>query len=371
MGNNAVKLIDVSKQFTDGVRSSRWAVDNLNLAIAEGEFFSLLGPSGCGKTTILRTIAGFEQPTRGEIYICGERMNDRQPFHRPVNTVFQHYALFPHLNVYQNVAFGLEMEGKSRSQVRQRVMEILDLVKLSDLSSRYPRQLSGGQQQRVAVARALVKQPRILLLDEPLSALDLKLRQAMQLEFKHLQQQLGITFIYVTHDREEAMIMSDRVGVMSEGRLLQVGQPFDIYEYPTNRFVADFIGAANFLHGRVVDRDASTIGVTIDENWYLQVLSSDVSISVDRAICLAIRPEKVYLYPIEDGAENARLPNSTNGIIKETIYLGTDTCHSIELTPHLQIAARSQNIHSQGFHAYPPGTPVRVVLPAESLRIVE
>ncbi len=206
-------------------------------------------------------------------------MNDRQPFHRPVNTVFQNYALFPHLNVYQNIAFGLEMEGKSRPQIRQRVM--------------------------------------------------------------------------------------------SEGRLLQVGKPFDLYEYPCNQFVADFIGAANFLSGRVIDRDAQTIGVTIDENWYLQVSFPSGSIDLDREIRLMIRPEKVYLYPLEDRTQIDRFPNSMNGTISETIYLGTVTCHSIELSPHLQITARSQNIHCSGVHSYPPGTPVQVVLPAESLRIVE
>ncbi len=372
MENNAVDLIDISKQFANSARSDSFAVENLNLAIAPGEFFSLLGPSGCGKSTTLRMIAGLETPTRGEIFIYGERMQSRPPYHRPVNMVFQHYALFPHLNVLENVAFGLEMEHLSRSQVRQRAMEMLDLVKLNSLTSRYPRQLSGGQQQRVALARALVKRPRVLLLDEPLGALDLKLRKAMQLELKHMQKQLGITFIYVTHDQEEAMTMSDRIGVMYEGHLLQVGSPFEVYEYPATRFVAGFIGESNILSGRVVQQHPNAMEVLVDEHWSLQVSrKGGEPIPTDRRVSLAIRPEKVFLSSVQENPENSPCPNCCNGTIKEAIYLGTDTCYLIELNPHRQIVVRRQNVHSKGFHAYRPGISVQVVLPPESLCLLE
>jgi spermidine/putrescine transport system ATP-binding protein len=243
----AVELREVSKRFGEVE-----AVHQVSLQIREGEFFSLLGPSGCGKTTTLRMIAGFERPDAGEILIRGQRMNEVPPFHRPVNTVFQHYALFPHMTVFENVAFGLEMKRLPREEIRRRVAEALRLVRLTGLENRYPRQLSGGQQQRVALARALVNRPAVLLLDEPLGALDLKLRKEMQLELKNLQHQVGITFIYVTHDQEEAMTMSDRIAVMNQGRVLQVGTPVEIYERPATRFVADFIGETNFLEGRLV-----------------------------------------------------------------------------------------------------------------------
>ena len=373
MDTNAVDLIDVSKQFATNLRSNGFAVENLNLAIAPGEFFSLLGPSGCGKTTTLRMIAGLETPTRGEIFIYGEQMQNRPPFHRPVNTVFQNYALFPHLNVWENVAFGLKMERLSPSQVRQRAREMLDLVKLSGLTSRYPRQLSGGQQQRVALARALVKRPCVLLLDEPLSALDLKLRKSMQLELKHMQRQLGITFIYVTHDQEEAMTMSDRIGVMHEGQLLQVGSPFEVYEYPATRFVAGFIGESNVLSGRVMQQHPNTMEVLVDEHWPLQVSlkGKNKAIAIGQRISLAIRPEKVLFHSIQEDSENIHGTNCCHGTIKEAIYLGTDTCYLIELSPQRQIAVRRQNAQIKGFHTYSPGISVQVALPQESLRLLE
>src|SRR5512145_1230470 len=248
MSNTDVELQNITKRFGDFI-----AVDDVSLDIKDGEFFSLLGPSGCGKTTCLRMIAGFELPSEGEIKIRGKSMGDTPPYKRPVNTVFQNYALFPHMTVFENVAFGLEMQKVSRAEIKTRVKEALEMVRLPQLADRKPRQLSGGQQQRIALARALVNRPQVLLLDEPLSALDLKLRKAMQLELKELQHQVGITFIFVTHDQEEAITMSDRIAVMNEGVVQQVGAPREIYESPRNRFVADFIGETNFIEGEVLE----------------------------------------------------------------------------------------------------------------------
>jgi len=243
MADAAVELIGVRKVFDD----ETVAVDSLDLTIEDGEFFSLLGPSGCGKTTTLRMIAGFEYPTEGSVRIHGAEMGLMPPNERPVNTVFQSYALFPHMTVFDNVAFGLEMRKVAKTDVEARVRRVLDQVQLSKRADARPSQLSGGMQQRVALARALVNEPEVLLLDEPLGALDLKLRQNMQYELKDLQSRVGITFIYVTHDQEEALTMSDRIGVMSEGRLLQVGDSHEIYERPTSRYVADFIGDINLV----------------------------------------------------------------------------------------------------------------------------
>ena len=252
MSDIAVEMRDVVKQFPSPGGGVINAVDHLTLEIYEGEFFSLLGPSGCGKSTTLRMLAGFERPTSGEIYIKDQLMGATPPYARPVNMVFQNYALFPHMTVFQNVAFGLEMEHVPRAEIRRRVEEALELVRLPGMGARRSTQLSGGQQQRIALARALVKRPAVLLLDEPLGALDLKLRKEMQLELKALQQQVGITFVYVTHDQEEALTMSDRIAVMSQGRALQIGTPTEIYERPNCRFVADFIGETNFLEGTLV-----------------------------------------------------------------------------------------------------------------------
>src|SRR5689334_667238 len=247
----AVELQDVTKQFTGFT-----AVKNTSLVIRQGEFFSMLGPSGCGKTTTLRMIAGFEHPTSGIIRLLGQDIQGKPAHQRNVNMVFQNYALFPHLSVFDNVAFGLEVKRIDRGEIRQRVTEALEMVRLPGLERRKPRELSGGQQQRVALARALVNRPAVLLLDEPLGALDLKLRKEMQLELKRLQREVGITFIYVTHDQEEALTMSDRIAVMHRGEVLQVDQPSLIYECPATRFVADFIGVTNFLEGRLVSQSS-------------------------------------------------------------------------------------------------------------------
>jgi spermidine/putrescine transport system ATP-binding protein len=280
----AVELSSVTKRFGDEVV----AVDDLTLTIEDGEFFSLLGPSGCGKTTTLRMIAGFEFPTQGSIRIHGAEMGLMPPNERPVNTVFQSYALFPHMTVFENVAFGLEMRGVERSEIDTRVRRVLDQVQLSRRVDAKPRQLSGGMQQRVALARALVNEPEVLLLDEPLGALDLKLRQSMQYELKDLQSRVGITFVYVTHDQEEALTMSDRIGVMNEGRILQVGDSKEIYENPKTRFVADFIGDINLVQATVAGPGAA-----------LLLNGSEVRITNDHPpsgeVTLALRPERLIL----------------------------------------------------------------------------
>lgn len=297
-----VSLRGVTKEFGKR-RNNRndylQAVKNVTLDIYEGEFFALLGPSGCGKTTTLRMIAGFEEPTVGDILIRGKSVRGVPPFHRPVNTVFQDYALFPHMTVLQNVAFGLKMEKLTRKEILRRSYEMLELVQLSGAADRKPHQLSGGQQQRVALARALVKRPAVLLLDEPLGALDLKLRRSMQYELKSMQEQLGITFIYVTHDQEEALVMADRIAVMNEGHLLQVGTPNEIYESPRHRFVADFIGETNFLTGKVLKLE--------DDNAAIQLATGDIvhaevdnnTLSSTTEVTVAIRPEKLTIFPKE------------------------------------------------------------------------
>jgi len=285
MADAAVELIGVRKVFDD----ETVAVDSLDLTIEDGEFFSLLGPSGCGKTTTLRMIAGFEYPTEGSVRIHGAEMGLMPPNERPVNTVFQSYALFPHMTVFDNVAFGLEMRKVAKTDVEARVRRVLDQVQLSKRADARPSQLSGGMQQRVALARALVNEPEVLLLDEPLGALDLKLRQNMQYELKDLQSRVGITFIYVTHDQEEALTMSDRIGVMSEGRLLQVGDSHEIYERPTSRYVADFIGDINLVDAEVAGPGSAR-------------LSNGVQVSIPRghpasgSIALALRPERLAIH---------------------------------------------------------------------------
>ncbi|WP_168192446.1 ABC transporter ATP-binding protein [Chroococcidiopsis sp. TS-821] len=356
----AVELQQLSKRFTEN--KDFLAVNHINLQITAGEFFSLLGPSGCGKTTTLRMIAGFETPTSGEIFIHGEPMSHRLPFHRPVNTVFQNYALFPHLTVAQNVAFGLEMENRPRREIQNRVAEVLAQVQLTGMEKRYPRQLSGGQQQRVALARALIKQPAVLLFDEPLGALDLKLRKEMQLELKRMQQRLGITFIYVTHDQEEALTMSDRIAVMHQGQVLQVGTPIEIYEKPTSRFVADFIGETNFLIGRVIKRQLGTVTVLVDEQIPIRVSCND-EIAIDSIVTLVVRPEKVAILP-------ANSDESLQGKVEETVYIGTDTRYIVRLTEQSCITVRSQNLHPSDLHKFTPGDSVKIKLPLNNIRIL-
>lgn len=335
MSNLDVELVNVVKRFGDFV-----AVHNVSLEIKDGEFFSMLGPSGCGKTTCLRMIAGFELPSEGDIKIRGKAMGDTPPFRRPVNTVFQNYALFPHMTVFENVAFGLEMQKVPRPEIKTRVKEALEMVRLPQLAERKPRQLSGGQQQRIALARALVNRPQVLLLDEPLSALDLKLRKAMQLELKELQHQVGITFIFVTHDQEEAITMSDRIAVMNEGVVQQVGTPKEIYERPRNRFVADFIGETNFLEGEVLEVDPVKTTVSLGKGISVLARSTD-GLSSGQRVTVAIRPEKISLHrnPLPDGV-------AVPAVLEEAIFIGTDTRYKAKIGDRQHVVARVQNIIS-------------------------
>ncbi|HVN14561.1 MAG TPA: ABC transporter ATP-binding protein [Anaerolineales bacterium] len=320
MSEFAVELQDVVKKFITPEGDELAAVNHVSMQIKNGEFFSMLGSSGCGKTTSLRMIAGFEWPSEGEVFIEGKPMGHTPPFQRKVNTVFQNYALFQHMTVYQNVAFGLEMEGAQKAEIEKRVKRALDMVQLTGMERRFPKQLSGGQQQRVALARALVKTPDVLLLDEPLGALDLKLRKEMQLELKSLQQQLGITFIYVTHDQEEALTMSDRIAVMSKGKMMQMGTPVEIYERPHNRFVADFIGESNFLEGKIKSLSKNEAKVFVPD---LHVELTGMPIADDLVkgedVVVSIRPEKIRV------AEQSANQNCFEGKVVNTVYIGSDT----------------------------------------------
>jgi spermidine/putrescine transport system ATP-binding protein len=337
-----VELQNVTKKFGDFV-----AVDSVSFQVQDGEFFSLLGPSGCGKTTCLRMIAGFELPSEGEIKIGGNTVGDTPPYKRPVNTVFQNYALFPHMTIFENVAFGLEMKRVPKSEIKQRVDEVLEMVRLPQLADRMPRQLSGGQQQRVALARALINRPQVLLLDEPLSALDLKLRKAMQLELKELQQQVGITFIFVTHDQEEAITMSDRIAVMNEGLILQVGHPVEIYERPNSRFVADFIGETNFIEGEVIDAQPDKTTVGLGEGVQIEARPM-ANVATGQVVTVAIRPEKISLHPTP-AANGASVPVT----VEEAIYIGTDTRYKMRLAQRHHVVVRIQNVGSRLDEARP------------------
>ena len=324
----AVELAGVVKRFGDRSGTEVTAVDHIDLTITDGEFFSLLGPSGCGKTTTLRMVAGLELPTAGSIRIHGEEMGLRPPNKRPVNTVFQSYALFPHMTVATNVGFGLEMRKVPASERKDLIDWAIDLVEMGSMAHRKPAQLSGGQQQRVALARALVNRPEVLLLDEPLGALDLKLRQQMQLELKNLQREVGITFVYVTHDQEEAVTMSDRIGVMHEGRLLQVDTPEAIYERPTTRFVADFIGQTNFLEATV----ASGEEVVLANGDRLR-LSSDQP--AGSSVAVTVRPERLTVHRRGEAPTDR---HCVEGRVETVTYLGNAVVYGIGVDwMHLEV----------------------------------
>jgi spermidine/putrescine transport system ATP-binding protein len=333
---SSVVLREVRKHFGGFV-----AVDGVSLTVRQGEFITLLGPSGCGKTTTLRMIGGFEYPTSGAIMILGQEMGGLPPYRRPVNTVFQNYALFPHMTVAQNIGYGLEMARVPRDERKRRVAGALEMVRLPHVEKRKPSELSGGQQQRVALARALVNRPAVLLLDEPLGALDLKLRKAMQLELKGLNREVGATFIYVTHDQEEALTMSDRIAVMSEGKILQLGTPTEIYERPRNRFVADFIGQTNFLDGTLSRIDAELAEVQLPGGGIVrgQIPAGDVPAG---SVTVAVRPERTLL-----GSDlPSRIPpewNVLTGTVADVIYLGTHTQIVVALPGGSAVTVHRQN----------------------------
>jgi spermidine/putrescine transport system ATP-binding protein len=310
------------------------AVDSVSVELRRGEFYSLLGPSGCGKTTTLRLVAGFERPDAGRIVVRGQDVSATPPNRRNVNTVFQHYALFPHLTVAKNVGYGLRQKGASKGDANDRLERVLATVRLSELRDRYPRELSGGQQQRVALARALVNEPAILLLDEPLAALDLKLRKAMQVEVKALQERVGITFLYVTHDQEEALTLSDRIAVMNHGRILQEGAPEEIYERPRSRFVADFIGQTNFFRGQVEGTGPVTV-VRDEAGMVLRCGPADWA-SVGMHVAVSVRPEKVVP---ADGAG----PNSVSGVLERVSYLGDLVQYHVALEGGREMVCQRQN----------------------------
>jgi len=353
----AVALRNITKRFDEVV-----AVDSVSLDIADGEFFALLGPSGCGKTTTLRMIAGLEFPTEGSLKIFGDEVGTLPPNKRPVNTVFQNYALFPHMSVLDNVSFGLRMQGVGKKQSRAQAKEAIGLVQLGGMENRRPHQLSGGQQQRVALARALVNQPKVLLLDEPLGALDLKLRQEMQGELKSLQRELGITFVFVTHDQEEALTMSDRIAVMKDGLLLQIGDPEAMYEQPANRFVADFIGQTNLLEGTVESADTVCLanGVRVDVKH---------DNPAGAKVALSLRPERARVVAMNDpdGLREAEQGHSLVGKIKRVTYLGTAHVYTIGLD-WMEVEVREGN--RPGATRFDEGDEVRVIWNPDSVAVV-
>jgi len=335
----AVSIRNVKKHFGDFV-----ALSDITLDITDNEFFTLLGPSGCGKTTLLRMIAGFESTTAGEIWLYGDEIESLPPNKRPVNTVFQSYALFPHMNVAENIGFGLKMLGWPERERKARVDEMVQTVKLQEFVHRKPAQLSGGQQQRVALARAIAPKPKVLLLDEPLSALDLKLRQQMRAELKSLQRETGITFIFVTHDQEEALTMSDRVAVMSSGELQQIGSPVEVYEKPANRFVADFIGETNLLDATVSEVVDGSVHCTLASGETIIAEAADInnSLPVGTHGLVSLRPERITIH-----AKGTLNSNSISGTLLGTTYLGTDTQYDVQLNNGTVIGVRLQNDSGQ------------------------
>ena len=357
MTGGRVELVGLTKRF-DGFT----AVDAIDLNVGEGEFFSLLGPSGCGKTTTLRMVAGFEQPDAGAVLLDGHDMSRIPPARRPVNTVFQSYALFPHLRIRDNVAFGLRRQKVARGEVGKRVADALELVQLTEYANRKPAQLSGGQQQRVALARALVLQPSVLLLDEPLGALDAKLRRQLQIELKQLQEQVGITFVYVTHDQEEALTMSDRLAVMNRGRVEQVGRPKDVYEEPLTAYVADFLGVSNLMAARVEGPDGGGARVRLGE-FEVESTAGETAVRGDATV--TIRPERVLLEPAE-----AAGPNRVPGMVMRTVYLGPTLQVHVQLASGSQITVLATHQGDEPPPELAAGTSVTCYLPAAALRVL-
>jgi spermidine/putrescine transport system ATP-binding protein len=361
---SSVRLENVSKVFKESA-----AVDRLSLTVEEGEFFSLLGPSGCGKTTTLRMIGGFEQPTEGAIYLGADNVAGLPAYRRNVNTVFQSYALFPHLSVADNVAYGLKRRKVGAAEIRSRVDEILELVDLGGFGTRRTIQLSGGQQQRVALARALVNRPGVLLLDEPLGALDLKLRKQMQLELKRIQSEVGITFIYVTHDQEEAMTMSDRIGVMNTGRLEQVGAPQDVYELPATRFVAGFLGASNLLDGEIDAVDGSVAKVRLAAGGVISVPADRLPETRGR-IQIGVRPEKLHIRPAGDDRP-AMDDNSIDAMVSISTYTGVSTAYECTTSDGSTVVVYVQNLSRSASKGIASGDNVRLTWHPEHTFAVE
>lgn len=366
---HAINVRNIVKTYGDFT-----ALKSITLDIHDNEFFTLLGPSGCGKTTLLRIIAGFEDIDDGALLLYGENIGELPPYKRPVNTVFQSYALFPHMSVLDNVSFGLEMLGRSKREARRRAGEILELVQLSQFAARRPAQLSGGQQQRVALARALAPEPKVLLLDEPLSALDLKLRKAMQLELKHLQRETGITFIFVTHDQEEALTMSDRIAVMSHGELQQLGGPQDIYERPETHFVADFIGETNLidvtLTARSDDRALCDLGSGLNLACPLVAGSSAAALATGDRAFVSIRPERMRLVADDAEQKGVREAGQFAGRVIETVYVGTDIQTIVELDSALRLTVRTQNSLAGQAMRFAPGTDVLIEIEPDAARLL-
>ncbi len=355
MASGEVRLRSLTKRFEDQV-----AVDGIDLAIEPGEFFSLLGPSGCGKTTTLRMIAGFERPTEGEIVLDGVDVASVPPHRRNVHTVFQNYALFPHLDVFGNVAFGLRRRKIRRDEVRQRVEEALALVELQGLAGRRANQLSGGQQQRVALARALVLRPAVLLLDEPLGALDAKIRKQLRIELKALQEEVGITFVFVTHDQEEALSMSDRIAVMNAGRIEQIGTPAAVYEQPATAFVADFLGVSNLMDAEATPTAGGGCTVRVGE-FTLHAGCGDLG--ARGQVKIVARPERIALLP-----HGAPEDNCVPGMVERTVYVGANLQVIVRLPTGGTIQASIANSGDQG--GFAQGTPVAVHVPVDALRVL-
>jgi spermidine/putrescine transport system ATP-binding protein len=355
-----VSLDRITKRFDEVV-----AVDNLTLDVPAGHFFSLLGPSGCGKTTTLRMIGGFEEPTRGRVHLGGRDVTALPPYRRDVNTVFQSYALFPHLTVEENIAFGLKRKKRPKDEISKRVGEALDLVALTGLGRRKPNHLSGGQQQRVALARALVNHPQVLLLDEPLGALDLKIRKQMQLELKRIQNEVGITFLYVTHDQEEAMTMSDWIAVMRDGRVEQMGAPEDVYERPASEFVAGFLGASNLLAGEIKERARGEVTVLVEGGSTARVPAARVD-GVAEKVKVGVRPEKIRLQALEDGAPDGS--NQVEGMLVMSTFVGVGHQYEIQGPGGKQLRVYAQNVGDQ--RAFATGQRVRLVWRPEHTFVV-
>lgn len=329
-----LRIENVTKQFGEFT-----AVDNISLDIYKNELFCLLGGSGSGKSTLLRMLAGFERPTSGRILIDGVDMSGIEPWKRPVNMMFQSYALFPHLSVEENVAFGLKREGIARSEIKQRVAQMLDLVQMSHLGKRKPHQLSGGQRQRIALARSLIKQPKLLLLDEPLGALDKKLREETQFELINIQEELGVTFVVVTHDQEEAMTLATRIGVMNHGEIVQTAEPHDVYEYPNSRFVAEFVGSVNLFEGRIIEDEPDRVRIKSKEADGILYVNHGISCAPNQKVTVALRPEKIRISRKQPQQEE----NCIHGVIEEIAYMGSLSVYRVRLNSGKEVRVTQPN----------------------------